>query len=126
MSDEQGQGARERLVHVAIWREIVDRSGVKEQAMADALGMSFGYFSKISNGKQGDLLGLVLELGGHLEFREMRREFIQRLAEQESLDLVTQAAEKLAAAAMQFLRVSADAVGGQKRMARVDGARKLA
>ncbi len=107
---------------VRLWQEIVRTSGIKESVLADAVpsaspkqSMSPGYFSKVSSGQQGDLLGLVLALGE--TYPDLRRDFLLGLADLEEADARMRAAQQLTQAAMDFLLVHADALP-KKRMAR--------
>lgn len=88
---------------VRCWRQTVEHCGFQEQELADAAGVSKGYFSKVSSGQQGDLLGLIFQVGEKLP--AVRRDFVSRLAEQEQIDLVSHAAEQAALAAIRLIRV---------------------
>ncbi len=101
---------------VRLWRGIVAtyrEQGGKESALADAVLMSPGNFSKVSSGQQGDLLGMVLELGK--TYPALRRDFLLGLAELEAADPLTLAGERLTQAAIDFLLVQAEII--PKRMA---------
>ncbi len=100
---------------VRLWRELVDTCGEKEEVLARTLGVSKSYFSKVSSGQQGDLLGLVLALGE--TYPSLRRDFLLGLADLEEADARMRAAQQLTQAAMDFLLVHADALP-KKRMAR--------
>jgi transcriptional regulator with XRE-family HTH domain len=89
----------------------IDGSLVPRKVLADECGMSEGYFSKVARGEQGDFLGLVYRLRA-----DIRRDFAQRLAAAESADPEELAAEQLAAAAIQFLKLRGVAI----RMARAN------
>lgn len=98
----------------ALWRDIVDTSGLQEKVIADAAKMTPSYFSKVSSGQQGDMLGMVIVIGE--TFPHLRRAFIIGLADIEGSDPMVYAAEQLAIAALRFMRVHGAAF--PKRMAR--------
>lgn len=107
----------EREAVLRCWREVVETCGIQEQLLADAAGMSKGYFSKVSSGQQGDLLGMILLVGR--TYPDLRRAFIAGIAEIEGADPLTQAAEQLAKAAMRFVRLQSES--GPFRMAKASG-----
>lgn len=96
----------DREAAIRLWVDILDGCKVKRSVIATELGMSEGYFSKVSAGLQGDLLGLVLQVGR--KYPKLRSAFINGLAEIENTDPLTQAAEHLAAAAIRFVRLQAE------------------
>lgn len=96
-----GFQAREKADAVRCWQQAVDASGLDDKVLAADAGMSKGYYSKVSSGEQGDLLGLVYRLG--VIHPDLRHDFICRLAEIEMADPLQRAAEQLARASMRFL-----------------------
>lgn len=104
----------DRAAAVRLWTDILDTCKVKRSVLAAELDMSEGYFSKVSAGVQGDLLGLVYQVGR--KYPKLRRAFINGLAEIENADPLAHAAELLAVAAMRFLRLQGEHV--PLRMAR--------
>lgn len=107
-----------KAVAVKCWREIVDHSGVDDKVLAIDIGMTPKYYSKIAAGEQGCLLNLIYLVGRKRP--ELRREFIARLAEREDVDLLTQATEQLATAAIRFLRLRGIVVPARALMAKAD------
>lgn len=101
---------------VRCWQETVTASGLDDKVLASEVGMTKGYYSKVANGEQGDLLGLVYRLPK--ERAAMRADFFARLAEVERIDVVTLAAETLVAAAIRFLKVRGDMASAPMRMAK--------
>jgi hypothetical protein len=97
------------------WRDLVDTCGHQEKVLADAAGMTASYFSKVSSGQQGDLLGMVLRVG--MTFPALSRAFIAGLQEIEGTDPVVLAAEQLANAAVRFLKLQSEV---QIRMVRAN------
>lgn len=105
-------------IPVRCWTETLDHGGVADKVLADECGMSRGYFSKVSSGQQGDLLNLIYLVGRKRP--ELRREFIARLAEREDTDLLTQATEQLATAAIRFLRLRGIVLPARALMAKAE------
>jgi hypothetical protein len=95
----------DKTVAVRCWLEAIAATGLDDKVLADEARVSRGYFSKISNGGQGDLLGLVYRVGRKRP--ELRLDFLCRLAEAEGADPVAIAAQHLAAAALRFLTLRA-------------------
>jgi len=90
-----------RCLQAAIESFLAARGLSRDQLAEDICGMSKGYFSKVSNGEQGDFFGLVYgKLPG-----EIRQDFIERLAELESLDPFALAVEQLMVAAVRMIRL---------------------
>lgn len=98
---------------VRCFREALDASGVDDKVLADECGMSRGYFSKRASGQQGSLFDLAYQLPARRA--SIRADFFSRLAEQENLDPVTQAAEQAVMAALRLIRVCQR---GSSRMAK--------
>ena len=93
---------------VACLEAAIAARGVPRKVLADQAGMSEANFSKVANGRQGDLFDLVYALPA-----DLRADFFCRLAESERLEPEARAAEQLILAAARFLRV----VGAQTRPA---------
>ncbi len=104
-SDSRFQGATKddavRCLQAAIESFLAGRSLSREQLAEDVCGVSTSYFSKLTNGQQGDLFGFVYEKLPS----EIRQDFIERLAELERLDPFALALEQLLVAAFRFIRV---------------------
>ena len=86
---------------VACLEAAIAAHGVPRKVLADEVGMSEGHFSKVANGRQGDLLDLAYALPAAL-----RADFFARLAESERLDPEAVAAVQLLYAAARFLRLA--------------------
>lgn len=67
---------------IQCWRAVVDKSGHQDKVLAAAARMTPSYFSKVSSGQQGCLLGMVYSIGE--KFPELRRAFFARLHELEA------------------------------------------
>ena len=93
----------DRDVAIRCWREVLQFGGVAHNVLAAELGMSESYFSRVSAGEQGDLLGLIYRIGERRP--ELRRAFVCRLHEREMADPVTVAAGDLVSAAVRFLQL---------------------
>jgi hypothetical protein len=91
-----------RCVQAAIESFLAARGMSRSQLAEDLCGVSTSYFSKITNGEQGDFFGFIYDkLPG-----EIRQDFIERLAELERLDPFALALEQLMVAAIRMIRVS--------------------
>lgn len=117
-SDSRFQSATKndavRCLQAAIESFLASRSMSRDQLAEDICGMSKGYFSKVTNGEQGDFFGLVYgKLPG-----EIRQDFIERLAELERLDPFALALEQLMVAAFRVIRTGRTMPARASRMAR--------
>lgn len=102
-----------RCLQAAIESFLAARSMSRDQLAEDICGMSAGYFSKVSNGEQGDFFGLVYgKLPG-----EIRQDFVERLAELERLDPFALALEQLMVAAFRVIRTGRTMPARASRMA---------
>lgn len=91
-----------RCLQAAIESFTVSRGLSRQQLAEDICGVSTSYFSKLTNGEQGDLLAFVYgKFPG-----EIRQDFIERLAELERLDPFALALEQLLAAAFRVIRTT--------------------
>lgn len=106
-TNSDDSSVQDRANAIGCWRQVMDRCGLQEKVLADAAGMSASHFSKVSNGLQGDLLGLVIQIGR--TYPAVRRAFILALAELEGADPLVHAAEQAAHACMRFMRLMAEA-----------------
>lgn len=89
-----------RCLQAAIESFLAARGMSRQQLAEDICGVSAGYFSKITNGDQGDFFGFVYgKVPG-----EIRQDFIERLAELERLDPFALALEQLMVAAFRVIR----------------------
>lgn len=109
-----------RCLQAAIESFLVARHKSREWLAEDICGMSTGYFSKVTNGEQGDFFGLVYgKLPG-----EIRQDFIERLAELERLDPFALALEQLMVAAFRVIRTGRTMPVRANRMARASMSEK--
>jgi len=104
--NEVASSFHDREAAIRCWRHIVENSGLQDKELADAAGMTPSYFSKVSAGVQGDLLGMVVQIGH--TYPALRRRFIVGLAVIEGADPLAEAAEQLIAAASRFLRLQTE------------------
>jgi hypothetical protein len=88
--------------HARFWTDVVEGAHLQDKDLADLLGWSKGYYSKVASGQQGDLLGMVFQVG--LQRPDLRRAFIAKLSDFEQLDPVAVAAEQAAIAAIRLVR----------------------
>ena len=93
----------DKSVAVRCWRDAIDRSGIDDNVLAKDARVSASYFSKVSSGEQGDLLGLAYRVGR--KHPEIRLDFLLTLAEEEGADPLVVAAQQLASAALRFLTI---------------------
>jgi len=95
------KGDAVRCVQAAIESFLAARAKSRQWLAEDVCGVSTSYFSKITNGEQGDFFGFIYDkLPG-----EIRQDFIERLAELERLDPFALAVEQLMIAAVRVMRV---------------------
>lgn len=104
-----------RCVQAAIESFLAARGMSRTQLAEDICGVSTSYFSKITNGEQGDFFGFIYDkVPG-----EIRQDFIERLAGLERLDPFALALEQLMVAAIRMIRVSRPTLPARaSRMAR--------
>lgn len=101
--NEVASGFHDREAAVRCWRGIVETCKLQDKELADAAGMSTSYFSKVSSGQQGDLLGMVIVIGQ--TYPTLRRAFVLGLAEIEGGDPEVEAAEQLIHMAQRFIKL---------------------
>lgn len=89
-----------RCLQAAVESFLVARGKSRQWLAEDVCGVSTSYFSKVTNGEQGDFFGFLYgKLPG-----EIRQDFIERLAELERLDPFALAIEQLMVAAFRVIR----------------------
>jgi hypothetical protein len=98
---EEPRGSSRVQFH--IWAELT--AGIDHKVLADELGVSRGYYSKVARGEQGDLLELLFRLPPHRA--PLRASFFVRLAEAEACDPIVSAWEDAERAVSRFLRLCA-------------------
>ena len=108
----------DKVVAVRCWQEVLQlarAAGVDDEMLAAEAGMSAGYFSKVSSGQQGDLLGLSYRL--RVKRPELHRAFISRLAAHEAVaNPLIVAVDEMMSAAQRVLVLAAS--GGHAHVAR--------
>jgi len=103
-----------RCLQAAIESFLAARSMSRSQLAEDICGVSTSYFSKITNGDQGDFFAFVYDKLPS----EIRQDFIERLAELERLDPFALALEQLMVAAFRVIRTGRTMPARASRMAR--------
>lgn len=88
--------------HARFWADVIDAAHLQDKDVSDLLGWSKGYYSKVASGQQGDLLGMVFQVGQQRP--DLRRAFIAKLSDFEQLDPIAVAAEQAAIAAIRLVR----------------------
>lgn len=89
----------------------------REQLAEDVCGISRPYFTKLENAEQGDFLAFVMEKLP----ADIRKDFIERLAEQERLDPFALAVEQVMVACIRLIRTQRRAMPAKaERMAKAE------
>jgi hypothetical protein len=105
--------ARSKADAVQIWAEVTRH--IDDKVLAAEVSMSRGYYSRVANGQQGDLLDLAYRLPA--KHAGIRAAFFARLAEAEARDPFGVAVEELVIVALRVLRM-AQTSAGRQRMAK--------